>query len=118
MSTPGRYEVVHLPEINPVPCPCGQARRAFADATDYPATVHLTEISATAKTHYHKRLTETYVILECDANAYMELDGHPVPVRPGSAILIRPLTRHRAVGQMKVIIFCQPKFDPSDEWFD
>ena len=94
------------------------ARRAFADVKDFPATVHLTEISEDASTHYHRRLTETYVIVECDIDAYMELNGKKHPVQPGTAILIRPGTRHRAVGRMKVIIFCTPKFDAEDEWFD
>ncbi len=92
MAATGRYEVAHLPDIPPVACPCGQARRAFAEAVDFPATVHLTEISAAARTHYHKRLTETYVILECEPGAAIELDGARLPVQTGTAILIRPLT--------------------------
>jgi hypothetical protein len=26
--------------------------------------------------------------------------------------------RHRAIGQMKVLIVALPKFDPADEWLD
>jgi mannose-6-phosphate isomerase-like protein (cupin superfamily) len=48
----------------------------------------------------------------------MELNGERIPVRPGMSIMIRPGTRHRAVGKMKVLIFVLPKFDPADEWFD
>jgi mannose-6-phosphate isomerase-like protein (cupin superfamily) len=113
-----RAEIVHFDEIAPVPCPCGQARRAFADVADYPGTVHRTDISTDARAHYHKRLTEVYYILECGPDAQMELDGQRVPVRPGSCILIPPLVRHRAVGQMRVLVIVQPKFDPADEWFD
>ena len=96
----------------------GKIYAEFAEKREFPATVHLTEISEDARTHYHRRLTETYVIQECDNTAYMELDGEKHPVRPGTAIMIPPGTRHRAVGKMKVIIFCTPKFDPQDEWFD
>lgn len=113
-----RWEVVDFDEIAGVPCPCGTARRAFADLVDFPATVHRTEISLDARTHYHRRLTETYYILEAEPGAEMELDGERFVVRPGMAIVIRPGVRHRAVGRMTVLIFVLPKFDPADEWFD
>jgi mannose-6-phosphate isomerase-like protein (cupin superfamily) len=113
-----RAEVVHFDEIAAVPCPCGQARRAFADAADYPGTVHRTDISSDARVHYHKRLTEVYYILECGPGARMELDGEEVPVSPGTCIRIPPLVRHRAIGEMRVLVIVNPKFDPADEWFD
>jgi mannose-6-phosphate isomerase-like protein (cupin superfamily) len=112
------YQIVHFADIPGVPCPCGTARRAFADVADYPATVHVTEISTDAVTHYHKQHTETYYILECEPDAKMELDGELHPIRPGSCILIPPGVRHRAVGQMKIINIVIPKFDPEDEHFD
>jgi mannose-6-phosphate isomerase-like protein (cupin superfamily) len=118
-STAGRRaEIVDFNEIEPVPCPCGQARRAFADVADYPGTVHRTDISADARVHYHKRLTEVYYILECGGDARMELDGEQVPIARGMCILIRPGVRHRAIGPMQVLVIVQPKFDPADEWFD
>lgn len=110
------FEVIHFGDIDPVACPCGQARRAFADAADFPATVHRTEITLDAKPHYHRTQTEVYVILECESDAALELDGKRVGVRVGSAILIRPGCIHRAVGQMKVLIICSPKFDANDEF--
>ena len=112
------YEVVDFREVPGVPCPCGTARRAFAEVEDFPGTVHVTEISANAKTHYHKRLTETYYFLECAGDAKMQLDDQIIDVHPGMCVMIRPGVRHRAIGQMKVLIVVLPKFDPSDEWFD
>ena len=112
------YEIVDFNEIEGVPCPCGSARRAFADVDDMPATVHVTEISSDAKLHYHKQLTETYYFLECNPGARMQLDDQLIDVRPGMSIMIRPGTRHRAIGEMKVLIVVFPKFDPADEWFD
>jgi len=85
---------------------------------DFPGTMHVTEISADAKLHYHKHLTETYYFLECEPGAQMQLDDDFVDVRPGMCVLIRPGTRHRAVGRMKVLIVVLPKFDPDDEWLD
>ncbi len=105
-------------EIPEVPCPCGTARRAFADVTEFPGTVHVTEISENAKRHYHKTLTETYFFLKCEDDAQMELDGELIPVFERKCIVIPPGVRHRAVGRMTVLIIVLPKFDPADEWFD
>lgn len=117
-SATSGYEIVNFGDIVGVPCPCGTARRAFGDVDDYPATVHVTEISENARLHYHRRLTETYYILECASDAQMQLNDELIDIRPGMCILIRPGTRHRAVGKMKVLIVVLPKFDPADEWFD
>jgi mannose-6-phosphate isomerase-like protein (cupin superfamily) len=113
-----RYELVHFDKIPGVPCPCGSAHRAFQNVADFPATVHRTEIHTDARKHYHRRLTETYYILDCAPDATMELDDDVVPVSPGTCVLIRPGVRHRAVGRMTALILVLPKFDPDDEWFD
>ena len=111
-------EIVDFAELDPVACPCGSARRAFADVAEFPGTIHQTEISTDARVHYHKRLTEVYYILECAPDAQIELDGQRVAVRVGMCVMIRPGVRHRAIGKMKVLIVVYPKFDPADEWFD
>jgi len=91
-------------------------RRAFVDDPDRVASLHVVQTSGQAQTHYHKRLTEIYYILE--GAGQMELDGELFPVQPGSAILIKPGCRHRIVGEMKFINVPVPAFDPEDEWFD
>lgn len=116
-TSPG-YELVDFAQLPGVPCPCGTARRGFADVADFPATIHVTSIAEDAKLHYHKRLTETYYFLECEPGARMQLNDEIVDVHPGMSILIRPGTRHRAIGKMKVLIVVFPKFDPRDEWLD
>ena len=112
MSLPpvhSRYEVVDFANIDAVACPCGVARRAFGDVEDFPATIHVTEISAAARIHYHKQLTETYYFLECAPDAKMQLDDEVIDVQPGMCILIRPGVRHRAIGRMKVLIVVLPR---------
>jgi mannose-6-phosphate isomerase-like protein (cupin superfamily) len=99
-----------------VACPCGQSRRAFLEAADGVASLHIVDITVDSRVHYHKRLTEIYYILE--GEGVMELDGERFPVRPGDAILIKPLCRHRAVGRLRVLNVPIPAFDPADEWFD
>ena len=110
--------IISLPDLPAVPCPCGVARRGFADQASFPGTVHLTEISCDAATHYHRRQTEVYVILDCDSDAAIELDGTLRRVKPLDAIMIPPHVRHRAVGAMRVLIICSPAFDPADEYID
>ena len=111
-------QIVHLPDLPGVPCPCGVARRAFENNDAFPGTVHLTEIAESARPHYHSQHTEVYVILECEPNAQIELDGVLHSVTPLTSILIPKGTKHRAVGKMKALIVSTPNFDPDDEHFD
>ena len=111
-------QLVDLRSLPAIDCPCGEARRAFYDYGDFPATVHLTSIHTDAQVHYHRRQTEVYVILRCQSDAAIELDGQKLPLKEGVAVLIPPGVRHRAIGEMEVIVFCTPKFDPADEFFD
>ena len=111
-----KYSVVNLDDVTPVPCPCGMSRRAFTDDPDKIASLHVVDISIDAKTHYHKKLTEIYYILE--GAGQMELDGELVDVGPGSTVLIKPGCRHRAIGKMRILNVPVPAFDPDDEWID
>jgi mannose-6-phosphate isomerase-like protein (cupin superfamily) len=112
------YEFVDFKALPGVPCPCGTARRAFSDVADFPGTIHVTEIELDNRLHYHKQLTETYYFLECEPGAKMQLNHEQLDVYPGACIMIRPGTRHRAIGKMRVLIVVYPKFDSTDEWFD
>jgi mannose-6-phosphate isomerase-like protein (cupin superfamily) len=110
-----RYEIVDFDRLPGVACPCGEARRALAGNPHFPGTLHRTRITADAKLHYHRRLTETYYILECRPDAQMQLDDELVAVKPGTCIVIPPGVKHRAVGEMTVLIVVVPEFDPEDE---
>jgi mannose-6-phosphate isomerase-like protein (cupin superfamily) len=138
---PAAPVVADYSTIEPVRCPCGWARRAFADVPDAPASVHRVEVEVDARTHYHREHTEIYYILECAAGAAIgthyhrehpeiyyilecaagaaiELDGQRVTVGAGHAVMIPPGVRHRAVGRMTILNVVVPPFDPADEWFD
>lgn len=110
------FQIAQLDEISPVRCPCGWARRAFAGIAENAASVHFVEIEEDARAHYHKKMTEIYLVLE--GTGQIELDGERFPVRPLSAIYIKPGCRHRAIGKLKIINIPVPAFDPADEWFD
>lgn len=115
-STARNYLVTQLDEVPPLRCPCGYARRGFAVPENKIATIHLVDIETDAQVHYHKRMTEIYLILE--GTGHLELDGEKIPVRPMTSVMIKPGCRHRAVGKLKIINIPIPAFDPTDEWFD
>jgi mannose-6-phosphate isomerase-like protein (cupin superfamily) len=110
------FHIAQLDEVPPVPCPCGVSRRAFADPAGNAASVHLVDIHEDARAHYHKKMTEIYLVLEGEGE--IELDGRRYPVRPMTAIYIKPGCRHRALGRLKILNLPVPAFDERDEWFD
>ncbi len=112
------YEITDYSVMPGVECPCGIARRGLMEEPSVPYSLHLTQIEMNAKRHYHRRITETYFILQCESDACMELNDQRVPVRPEMAITIHPGTWHRAIGRMRVVIVASPKFDPADEWLE
>lgn len=113
-----RPEIVDFQHVAAVRCPCGWARRAFTDLPDSPLSIHWVCIEADTVTHYHRDHTETYYVLDCEPGAALELDGNRIPVAVGTAVLIRPGVRHRAIGRMTILNIVVPPFDPADEWFD
>jgi len=108
--------VSQLEDVSPVRCPCGWARRAFAGSAENVASMHLVDIEEDSRAHYHKRMTEIYLVLK--GSGQMELDGELIPVKTMTAIYIRPGCRHRAVGKMRILNIPVPSFDEADEWFD
>ena len=110
------FMVSQLDQVPPVRCPCGWARRAFAASSDNVASMHIVEIEEDSRAHYHKRMTEIYLVLE--GTGQMELDGQLIPIKPMTAIYIRPGCRHRAIGKLRIVNIPVPSFDETDEWFD
>ena len=110
------YMIAQLDEIEPAKCPCGFARRAFTDPDNTVATLHIVDITEDSRAHYHKKTTELYLVLE--GQGFIELDGNRVPVKPMTAVFIKPGCRHRAVGKMRIANIPVPAFTPQDEWFD
>ncbi len=110
------YRLAQLDTLDTLRCPCGFTRRAFVADDNSVATLHLLDVESDAQVHYHKTLTEIYLILQ--GQGHLELDGELVPVRPMTAVMIQPGCRHRAIGQLRVVVIPIPAFDPQDEWFD
>jgi len=110
------YAITQLDQLPPKRCSCGFTRRAFAELPQAAASLHLVDIKADSKTHYHRRSTEIYLVLE--GAGEIELDGERHPVKPMTAIYIKPGCRHRAIGNLKIINIPVPAFDEQDEWFE
>ena len=97
-------QVVRLGDLPGIACPCGTARRAFAEAAAGRASLHLVEVKQDSERHYHRRLTEIYYVLSGEGQ--MEFDGelrrrrdiHPAgrraPRRPRRRADDHPQLRH------------------------
>jgi mannose-6-phosphate isomerase-like protein (cupin superfamily) len=110
------YMMAQLDTLPAVACPCGVARRAFKTEDNEVATMHLVDITEESRPHYHKEMTEIYLVVE--GEGHIELDGELIPVKPLTAIFIKPGCRHRAVGPLRIVNVPVPAFDPEDEYFD
>jgi mannose-6-phosphate isomerase-like protein (cupin superfamily) len=110
------YSIAQLDDVASQPCPCGFTRRAFVDLPGAVASMHVVEIQSDSRTHYHKKTTEIYLVLEGEGK--IELDGKVFPVRPMTAVYIQPGCRHRAIGKLRILNVPIPVFDEADEWFD
>ena len=110
------YKISQLDELPSQRCPCGFTRRAFAGETENVASLHIVDIQQDSQAHYHKRMTEIYLVLEGEGQ--MELDGALIPIKPMTAIYIKPGCRHRAIGKLRIVNIPVPSFDETDEWFD
>ena len=114
---PASAQVVRLTGLPGIACPCGTARRAFAEAAEGRASLHLVEVKQDSERHYHRRLTEIYYVLSGEGQ--MEIDGELRALAPGDAVFIPPGVVHRAVpgaAPMTILNFVMPAFDPVDEW--
>ena len=116
MASVKRYHPVELGDLPPIACCCGTTRRAFVDLSDAPASAHYLEGQAEPTSHYHLKTTEIYVVLE--GEGFLELDGEMLPVKPLSAVMIRPGCRHRAIGRLKILNIPVPKHDDADFYYD
>jgi mannose-6-phosphate isomerase-like protein (cupin superfamily) len=110
------FLITQLDQVPSQGCPCGSTRRAFVGEPGAVASMHLVDIHEDSRAHYHRRTTELYLVLE--GIGEIELDGERYPVRPLTAVYIKPGCRHRAIGNLRIVNVPVPGFDEADEWFD
>lgn len=115
MSEDKGYIVRRIPDdVSPVKCPCGQSIRAITGKDNDLASIHIVTISKDSKAHYHKNLTEFYYVIEGEGE--LLLNDEFINLKPNMLIMIKPFTRHRARGNLKILNIVIPPFDESDEF--
>ncbi len=103
-----------LEDVQPVPCPCGQSIRAITGMDNDLASIHVVTISRDSKLHYHKKLTEFYYVLEGEGE--LQLNDDVIKLEPHTLVMIKPLTKHVARGNLRILNIVIPPFDEEDEF--
>ena len=103
-----------ISDVPSVPCPCGQSIRAITGADTDLASIHLVTISKDSRLHYHKKLTEFYYVLEGEGE--LQLNDDVIKLKPHILVMIKPMTRHVARGNLRIINIVIPPFDVDDEY--
>ena len=93
-------------EVTPWAETCGQIRPLLEEKDGAAAEVHHLEITD-ARLHYHERTDEIYYVL--DGQGRMQLDDAEVALHAGVTVYVPRGVRHRAWGNLKVLVVCIPR---------
>jgi mannose-6-phosphate isomerase-like protein (cupin superfamily) len=85
---------------------CGQIRPLIEEKDGAAAEVHHLEITD-AKLHYHQRTDEIYFVI--DGEGRMRLDDEEIKLNPGVVVYVPRGVKHKAWGQLKVLVTCIPR---------
>lgn len=96
----------HVTEITPWAETCGQIRPLIEEKDGAAAEVHHLEITD-AKLHYHQRTDEIYYVL--GGHGRMSLDGTEIDLSEGVVVYVPRGVKHRAWGDLKVLVVCIPR---------
>ncbi len=96
----------HTSEITPWTETCGQIRPLIEEKDEAAGEVHHLEITD-AKLHYHERTDEFYYVLS--GQGRMLLDETEIELREGVVVYVPRGVRHRAWGDLKVLVTCIPR---------
>jgi mannose-6-phosphate isomerase-like protein (cupin superfamily) len=105
MTTTRQYIRRELSEVNPWTETCGLIRPLIEERDHAPGEVHYLEITD-AKLHYHERTDEFYYILS--GQGRMILDDVEVELHEGVVVYVPRGTKHRAWGDLSVLVVCIP----------
>jgi len=103
-----------MDDVLPVSCPCGRSARAITGDDNSLASIHVVTISRDSKIHYHKKLTEFYYVLE--GKGEIQLNDDVIKLEPHTLVMIKPMTRHRARGNLRILNIVIPPFSEEDEF--
>ena len=106
MNAPAKSIQRHLTEVPPWAETCGQIRPLLDEKDGAAAEVHHLEITD-ARLHYHERTDEIYYIL--GGTGRMALDDEEIELREGLVVYVPRGVKHRAWGDLKVLVVCIPR---------
>ena len=94
-----------LSEVPPWTERCGLIRPLIEEAHGAAGEVHHVEITD-ATLHYHERTDEFYYVL--GGQGRMTLDDAEIELHEGVVVYVPRGTKHRAWGDLKVLVVCIP----------
>lgn len=106
MTNTPTYIRRHWKDIKPWQETCGQIRTLIEEKDDAAAEVHYLEITD-ARLHYHERTDEIYYVLA--GNGKMSLDDTEMELSEGVMVYVPRGVKHRAWGNLKVLVTCIPR---------
>ena len=92
-------------EVQPWAETCGQIRCLIEEKDGAAGEVHHVQIQD-ARMHYHERTDEFYYVIA--GQGVMVLDGEEVELHPGVVVYVPRGVRHKAVGELTVLVVCVP----------
>jgi len=92
-------------EVRPWAETCGQIRCLIEEKDAAAAEVHHVQIHD-AKMHYHEHTDEIYHVVS--GHGTMTLDDEEVELHPGVVVYVPRGVRHKAVGDLTVLVICIP----------
>src|ERR1700731_3058624 len=92
-------------DVQPWAETCGQIRCLVEEKDGAAAEVHHVEIRD-ARLHYHERTDEIYHVIS--GRGTMVLDGEEVELHPGVVVYVPRGVRHKAKGDLTVLVVCVP----------
>ncbi len=95
-----------LSDVTPWTETCGLIRPIIEAGDQAAGEVHHLEIT-NAKLHYHERTDEFYYVL--GGQGHMQLDDEQIELHEGVVVYVPRGVKHRAWGDLKVLVVCIPR---------
>lgn len=93
-------------DVKPWAETCGQLRALIEESDAAAAEVHHLEITD-ARLHYHERTDEIYHVIA--GQGRMRLDDEEIELSPGIVVYVPRGVKHRAWGDLKILVICIPR---------
>ena len=106
MNTPSHFIRREPADVKPWTETCGLIRPLIDESDGAAAEVHHLEITD-ATLHYHERTDEIYHVLA--GTGHMQLDETQIELHEGVVVYVPRGVKHRAWGQLKVLVVCIPR---------